>query len=114
MDLDIYRGFFKNKRVLITGNTGFVGAYLSLTLTMLGSKILGYSLKKKDPRYISNSKEYKKKIKTIYDDINKISSHKSFIKRFKPQILIHLASQPILSRSYINTQKLIRQILWEL
>ena len=72
---------------------------------MLGSKILGYSLKKKDPRYISNSKEYKKKIKTIYDDINKISSHKSFIKRFKPQILIHLASQPILSRSYINTQK---------
>ena len=31
MDLDIYRGF-KNKRVLITGNTGFVGAYLSLTL----------------------------------------------------------------------------------
>ena len=104
MNLNIYGGFFRNKRILITGNTGFVGAYLSLTLSMMGSKILGYSLKKKDPRYISNTNEYKKKIKTIYDDIGKISSHKSYIKRFKPQILIHLASQPILSRSYSESQ----------
>jgi CDP-glucose 4,6-dehydratase len=104
MNLNIYGGFFRNKRILITGNTGFVGAYLSLTLSMMGAKILGYSLKKKDLRYISNTKEYKKKIKTIYDDINKVSTHKSYIKRFKPQILIHLASQPILSRSYIESQ----------
>lgn len=100
MNLNIYGGFFRNKRILITGNTGFVGAYLSLTLSMLGSKILGYSLKKQDSRYLSNTNEYKKKIKTIYDDISNISSHKSHIKRFKPQILIHLASQSILSNSY--------------
>ena len=60
MDLDIYRGFFKNKRVLITGNTGFVGAYLSLTLTMLGSKILGYSLKKKIQDIFQIQKNIKK------------------------------------------------------
>ena len=47
MNLNIYGGYFKNKRILITGNTGFVGAYLSLTLSILGSKILGYSKKKK-------------------------------------------------------------------
>ena len=47
MNLNIYGGFFRNKRILITGNTGFVGAYLSLALSMMGSKILGYSLKKK-------------------------------------------------------------------
>ena len=72
---------------------------------MLISKILGYSLDKKKIQDIFQIQKNIKKIKTIYDDINKISSHKSFIKRFKPQILIHLASQPILSRSYINTQK---------
>ncbi len=104
MNLNIYGGYYKNKRILITGNTGFVGAYLSITLSILGSKILGYSLKKKDPKYISNTKEYKKKIKTIYNDLSKISSHKSYIKRFKPQILIHLASQPILSKSYSQPQ----------
>ena len=105
MNLNIYGGFFRNKRILITGNTGFVGAYLSLTLSMMGSKILGYSLKKKDKKYLSNTKEYKKQIKTIYDDISEISSHKQYIKAFKPQILIHLASQPILSRSYIDSKK---------
>ena len=92
MNLNIYGGFFRNKRILITGNTGFVGAYLSLTLSMMGAKILGYSLKKKDLRYISNTIEYKKQIKTIYDDISKVSSYKSYLKRFKPQLLIHLAS----------------------
>ena len=100
MNLNTYGGFYSKKRILITGNTGFVGAYLSLTLSIIGSKILGYSLKKKDPKYISNTKEYKKEIKTIYGDISNINSYKSSIKRFKPQILIHLASQPILSKSY--------------
>ena len=37
----------KNKRFFVTGNSGFVGSYLSLTLTQFGAKVLGYSLKKK-------------------------------------------------------------------
>ena len=63
MNLNIYGGFFKNKRILITGNTGFVGAYLSLTLSMLGSKILGYSLKKKIQDISQTQKSIKKKLK---------------------------------------------------
>ena len=42
-----YQKYFKGKKILITGNSGFVGSYVSLTLSLLGSKILGYSLKKK-------------------------------------------------------------------
>lgn len=87
------------------GNTGFVGSYLSLTLNLMGSKILGYSLKKKDKRYLSNSLEYKKKIKTIFDDIINIEKYKNTIRNFKPQIIIHLASQPIVFKSYINPKK---------
>jgi len=104
MTLNNYKKFFKNKRILIMGNTGFVGSYLSLTLSLMNSKILGYSLKKKDKRYLSNSPQYRKKIKTIYDDLININKHRKIIKRFEPQILIHLASQPIVSKSYINSQ----------
>ena len=43
----IYKNFFNKKRILITGNTGFVGSNLSIALKLMGSKILGYSLKKK-------------------------------------------------------------------
>ena len=100
-----YKKFFKNKRVLIMGNTGFVGSYLSLTLSLMDSKILGYSLKKKDKRYLSNNLEYRKKIKTIYDDLINVNKYKKIIKKFRPQILIHLASQPLVSNSYKNSQK---------
>jgi CDP-glucose 4,6-dehydratase len=100
--------FYKNikgKRILITGNTGFVGSYLSLTLVLFGAKVLGYSLKMKNQNFLSNNIYYKKKIKTIKDDILNINKHKKKIKKFKPQIIIHLASQPLVKESYLNTLK---------
>ena len=105
MDFNNYSKFFKNKKILITGNTGFVGSYLSLTLNLMNAKVLGYSLKKKNTDYISNTKDYKKKIKTIYDDIKNIENHDKKIKMFKPEMIIHLASQPLVSESYLNTKK---------
>ena len=104
-NFEIYKNFFNKKRILITGNTGFVGSNISIALNLMGSEILGYSLKKKDVRYLSNNTEYKMKIKTIYGDIINIDKYKKIIKKFKPQILIHLASQPIVSKSYNQTEK---------
>ena len=105
MKIQNYIRFYKNKKILITGNTGFVGTYLSLSLKLMNSKILGYSLKKKDQKYISNTLDYKKKIRTIFDDIKNIDKHETSIKKFNPEILIHLASQPLVSESYIYTKK---------
>mgnify|MGYP001028613408 CR=1 FL=1 len=104
MSWKIFHKYFKGKRILITGNSGFVGSYLSLTLSLFGSEILGYSLKKKDSRYLSNFSEYKKKIKTINDDIKNIKSYQRTIIKFRPDILIHLASQPLVLESYIKTK----------
>ena len=100
-----YKKFFTNKRILITGNTGFVGSYLSLIFSLLGAKILGFSLKKKNKGYLSNQIDYQKKIQTINSDITKIEKYYKNLNKFKPQIVIHLAAQPIVKDSYIDTKK---------
>ena len=104
MKLEI-KNLINKKNILITGNTGFVGSWLSLTLNLLGANILGYSLKKKNKSFLSNSNLFKKKINTIYADINEIDKFSNKLKKFKPEIVIHLASQPLVLESYKNTKK---------
>ena len=95
----------KNKRILITGNSGFVGSYLSMSLNLMGSKVYGYSLKMKNSNFLSNMKQYKKKITTINDDLININKHYKKILKFNPEIIIHLASQPLVNLSYIETSE---------
>ena len=72
MDLDKLKKFYKNKKVFITGNTGFKGIWLQLFLIYLGAKVKGYSLKiKKNDDFIFYKKIKKecKKINTTYGNI---------------------------------------------
>ena len=105
MKLNLLKKKFKGKRILITGNTGFVGSWLSLLLSDLGANVLGFSQKKSDTRFLSNSKAYKYKVRTIYSDINKFERNLKKLKKFKPQIIIHLASQALVIESYKNSRK---------
>ena len=105
MKLNLLKKKFKGKRILITGNTGFVGSWLSLLLSDLGANVLGFSQKKSDTRFLSNSKAYKYKVRTIYSDINKFEKNLKKLKKFKPQIIIHLASQALVLESYKNSRK---------
>lgn len=105
MNSNQYLNFFKNKKILITGNTGFIGSYLSLTLSLMGAKVFGYSLKKKNSRYLSNSIKYKKKIKTLVDDIKNIKKYKRYLNEVSPSTIIHLASQPLVGESYKKTSE---------
>ena len=63
MNLKQLKKTFKNKKIFITGNTGFVGSYLSITLSLMKSNLLCYSLKKNNHNYLSNFRSYKKKNK---------------------------------------------------
>tara|TARA_B100001057_G_scaffold441444_1_gene476067 strand:+ start:52 stop:1107 length:1056 start_codon:yes stop_codon:yes gene_type:complete len=105
MKLEILKKKITKKKIFITGNTGFVGSWLSIILSFFGAKVLGFSLKKKEKKFISNNVKFKKKIKTIYADINLINKYKNRIKKFKPEIVIHLASQPLVLESYEDTRK---------
>ena len=62
----------KNKKILIFGNTGFIGSWLSIALDLFDVKVLGISLKMSNQNYVSNTSQFKKKIKTVYCDINNL------------------------------------------
>ena len=92
--------FYNNKKVLITGNTGFKGSWLTLTLKNFGSNIVGYSDKKPIKNSVINEKWIKKNISQYYNKIENFSYLKKIIKKEKPDIIFHLAAQPLVLESY--------------
>ena len=98
----ISKRYLKNKRILIFGHSGFVGSWLTLALSSFGSNLLGISLKMPNENYISNTKEFKKNFKTINCDIKNLDKIETKIIKFKPDIIIHLASQPIVKEGFKN------------
>lgn len=103
--MDNLKKFWKKKRVLITGHTGFKGSWLCIILNFLNSKIYGYSLAPKKNSLFNKSKIKKFISANNYGDINKIEKLKKFIKKTKPEIVFHLAAQPLVIESYKNPLK---------
>lgn len=93
------KDFFKNKKVFITGHTGFKGTWLTSTLVEFGSKVMGYSLKD-DRKKIFNKISNHKKILSVYADILDYNYLNKKILDFNPEIIFHLAAQSIVSESY--------------
>ena len=91
----------KNRKVLITGHTGFKGSWLTYTLINLGAKVYGVSLKP-DKKINKNFFlfELNKKCKNFYFDINNILKINNLINTVKPEIIYHFAAQPLVSESY--------------
>jgi CDP-glucose 4,6-dehydratase len=97
------KNFYKNKKVLITGHTGFKGSWLSCILNSFESKVYGISDGK------INSLLYKKKIanykKEYFLDLKEEKKLKKIITKIQPDIIFHLAAQSLVFKSYINPSK---------
>ena len=96
MKLDI----FKNKKVLVTGHTGFKGSWLSAWLYSIGSKVYGISI---DPP--SSPSHYSvinlnSMVNDFYLDIRNANSLKEKIRSINPDFIFHLAAQPIVKTAY--------------
>jgi CDP-glucose 4,6-dehydratase len=98
--------FFKCKRIVITGHTGFKGAWLTLILSIMGGDILGISDKIFSSPSIFGLLKFKK-VKTILTDVSNKKKMEKIIKRFQPQIIFHLAAQSIVKESYKNPYKTV-------
>ena len=95
--------FYRNKTVLITGHTGFKGAWLSLVLHSFGAKVHGISLKPYDRRgNLYKILGLKKIIKSNYLDLRNKAKLEKKINEIKPQMIFHLAAQPLVIESYKN------------
>tara|TARA_B100000767_G_scaffold181949_1_gene169903 strand:+ start:133 stop:1206 length:1074 start_codon:yes stop_codon:yes gene_type:complete len=98
--------FWKNKRVFITGHTGFKGTWLSIFLNMLNVQIFGYSLKPERFSLFNQTKAFKFCKKNFYSNINDLKEIKKRLSQSRPEIIFHLAAQPLVSESYedpVNT-----------
>lgn len=98
----INKNFWRGKKVFLTGHTGFKGSWLSLWLLKLGAELKGYSLKPNTNPSIYDSLNLNKNIESDINDIRNIDVIKKSIKNFNPDILFHMAAQPLVRDSYKN------------
>ena len=96
--------FWKNKNVFITGHTGFKGSWLLLWLIKLGSNVTGYSLKPDNNFQLFKNlyPNIKDKFKHIEGDIRDLENLRESILANKPDIIFHLAAQPLVRESYLK------------
>jgi CDP-glucose 4,6-dehydratase len=92
--------FWKDKRVLITGHTGFKGSWLSFWLNSLGAKVCGYSLEAETTPNLFDNLKLASSIKSTIGDIRDLPKFTETLKSFQPEIVFHLAAQPLVRRSY--------------
>lgn len=97
--------FYKNKKVLITGVSGFKGSWLAIFLHILGAKVLGVIKKYPKKNSLFNKLGLKNKIELIFCDVQNFNKLKRVIFKRKPKIVFHLAAQTLIIDSYVNPKK---------
>ena len=100
MEKIIFNNIYKDKKVLVTGHTGFKGAWLVTWLIKLGAEVIGVSKDIPTNPSMFEVLKLKNKIKHYVEDIRDLSKMIQIISHEKPQFLFHLAAQPIVSTSY--------------
>jgi CDP-glucose 4,6-dehydratase len=93
--------FWKNKKVLITGHTGFKGVWLSLWLKLWEAEVIGYSID--IPTKPSLYGLTKPDVRTIWADVRNLQKLQKTMSQVKPDIVFHLAAQPLVRASYLNS-----------
>lgn len=96
IDLDFYKG----KTVLVTGHTGFKGSWLCKILIQSGANVIGYSLTAPTNPNLFSLSQIENKMVSIIGDIRDYDKLKSVFDEYQPELVFHLAAQPIVRDSY--------------
>ena len=94
--------YWCGKHVFLTGHTGFKGSWLSLWLQELGANLTGYSLLPPTDPSLFVAANVARGMRSIIGDIRDADHFKGVMREAKPEIVLHLAAQPIVRRSYVD------------
>lgn len=94
--------FYKDKNVLITGHTGFKGTWMCEILLKMGAQVTGYALKPPTEPSLFNLCHLSDRMNSIEGDVRDLGFLKEVFRRVQPEIVIHMAAQPIVRESYKN------------
>lgn len=93
---------FAGRRVLLTGHTGFKGAWLALWLDRLGAEVYGFALPPEGDASLYEMAQVGKRLNSTFGDLNDLESVEAAVAKARPQIVLHLAAQAIVRRSHAD------------
>lgn len=94
--------FYKEKKILLTGHTGFKGTWMCHVLTEMGARVTGYALKPPAAPSLFELSGIEKAIDSVEGDIRDLDHLRQVFGQVQPEIVIHMAAQPIVRESYKN------------
>lgn len=103
--VSMFKDIYKNKRVLVTGHTGFKGTWLTTWLLNLGAEVAGYSISVPTSPSHFEELNLESKIEHHFGDIREYDKLLKVCQDFKPEFIFHLAAQPLVRDSYENPRE---------
>ncbi len=96
----LFNNIYRNKKVLITGHTGFKGSWLCLLLHQLGTDVYGYALEPPTNPSLFKEAKIEELMTSFIGDIRDLQNLQKVMKQVQPEIVIHMAAQPLVRESY--------------
>ena len=100
--VEVILSFWKGKKVFLTGHTGFKGSWLSLWLQSLEAQVSGYALTPPTTPNLFTVAHVEQNMRSVIGDIRDLDKLKKIMKETNPDIVIHMAAQPLVRYSYLN------------
>lgn len=97
-----YKSFYSDRRVLVTGHTGFKGSWLTMLLTRLGARVTGYALDPPTDPNLFHLAGIADSITSVRGDVRNYHDLKGVIRQSRPEIVIHMAAQALVREAYRN------------
>jgi CDP-glucose 4,6-dehydratase len=90
--------FWTRQRVLLTGHTGFKGAWMAFWLTQMGAEVIGFALPPGDPKALYTAADLSSLFPSELGDLCDCAQISAVVARYQPQIVVHLAAQALVQR----------------